>query len=600
MSLNNTGDDGRRISQNGAASSSELSQHDEKLQDQAQQQQSTTPRHSAAIAMVGNTVKDIQQSFSQFLLIKLWWRDIGRRAGSEYHYTTLFAGSVLIPLAMLAYILAFELNPPSGIDREYRHYICASMGVALVAQLWFSFHGICFENAAMLLAANVVAGAIALRIVVRPLLDDDAETGRKVERWIIEGLVCLFVLIHFVASVLAWRANDGFKRFIFFAIGGTTRVQNRYRVYQAWAACSRVDIFFTILTCLSIGFFCAKIWWHYFLLALIVILNAIWRSMLLRVIRTETCIAECFQTNVVAGEVNDEDGGEQGEESNNNNKPSAAAAAAAAVIVTEETRLAEGNNNNKIRNSKNNNNSNRNSSNNNNNDANNTDSRNNYYGRDSITDNNNGNDDDYDDDDQDPESPRLRNREIEYTNNQKNSNNNGGKPAVFTDSKKLFASRESLVEASGQKFKPLNAIPSWWSFLLVALLNLNSPLVLGFALFSSDFVRTDIPDYSYFLVFLSFAFFLAARVLLTVATVFAWRNFGRGMKDVFQNERGVSEYLLGTRTMQSARQKRREDEQQENGFIGSNKAASILGDEDDDPFAAAAKSARSGANYGTV
>lgn len=465
---------------------------------------------NVAVGLVENTMDDIKKSFSQILLVKLWWRDIGRRVGSNYHHATLFNGSLLLPLAILAYILAFEFNPPEGVEAKYRHYICASMAVALLAQFFFTFNGICFENPAMLLAANVVAGAIALRIMVRPLLDQDNETGRKVERWIIEAIIGLLVVVHFVTSFLAWHANDGFRRFIFFAIGGTSRIQSRYRVYQSWVACSRIDLLFTILTCMSIGFFCQILWWHYFFLALVVVVNAIWRSMLLRLIRTETCISECFHTtHIVSGEADD---------------------------------LISSNNN----------------------------------------------------------SPAGRQQ-------QQHSSPAGSEPR---NSELLFGTAESRLEAQGIRPKPAYPTPSWWSFILVALLNMNSPLLLGFALFSHKFIQTDIPEYSYFLVFLSFALFIAARVLLTIATVFTWRNFGKGMNDVFAKERGVAEFLLGSKSLYSVKVKRSQPNAGGSGNNNNKNNKKKKNDDDDDgdsdifqddedPFAAAAKSAREGKGYGT-
>ena len=204
---------------------------------------------------------------------------------------------------------------------------------------------------------------------------------------------------------------------MFFAIGGNPQVQSRYKTYQWWQASSRIDLLFTALCCLAVGFYCSVHWGHYLLLGCIAAMDLIWNSLLLRVVRTETCVSECMQT--------------------------------------------------------------------------------------------------------DPDPHEVTNASMDSTVN----------PITG-----------SMLET---EVKQPYTTPSWFACAFLILpINLVSPVVLGLSLYYPSFMGTQVPDYAHFLVYLASALFFFSRLCLAIATFFAWRNFGFGMKDVLAKERGVTEFLV--------------------------------------------------------
>lgn len=404
--------------------------------------------------LVTDLAADVKQSLSFFLLCRVWYRDIDRRVGHYWHKAAIVLGTIAIPFVMLAYVIELELNPPhvgnTTESREEHHvyfsYIASSFGVSLVAQSVFTLTAVCTENVSLLLCSVLIALAVTLRICVSPVVDDDGAIGRTVARIIFQVIISVLFVAYAACCFMAWHANDGFRRFLFFALGGPSHNEiERYRIYEIWVSSSRVDLFFCLLSALGAAFFMDHTSaWHFVIVIAIIVVNALWRTLLQRTIRSEMCISDCMMDVVDHRAEDDPD---------------------AAPIVGEST------------------------------------------------------------------SP--------------SSTGGYGATQQRRDDSSVLSYKEVLPDPY-----PAPAMWSFWTF--VTPLNLISPVLLGFALVDKSFLASNVPDYSSFLVFLSFACFLLARCVLVVTSFMCWRNFGRGMKAVFERERGVTDFLVGAQQPKKA------------------------------------------------
>jgi hypothetical protein len=89
------------------------------------------------------------------------------------------------------------------------------------------------------------------------------------------------------SSLLAYKANDGFRRFIFFAIGGDGVRQQGYRTYAWWQASSLLDLLLALLVSIAVFYYSDRSWWQSTVFAVLVLGSIALHSWVRSAIRTE-------------------------------------------------------------------------------------------------------------------------------------------------------------------------------------------------------------------------------------------------------------------------------------------------------------------------
>ena len=238
---------------------------------------------AAAVEFVSNPVGDLAGVKDELISISDFWADMRKRERTFFHQSTLVLG-VVLAVTIVAYCITLKTDPRTHVESTvFSDYLAVELGIVGIAQLFFSFRGICLENSPMLLIANVNAIGLSIRIglsVHLQLLSQTADILFLV-------LVNIFTVLHLVTSYVAWGGE--FTRYIAFVIGTNGEIQLLYRQYQLLLlAISFMDLEFLAMSCATLYFFTEVVWWHYVVVSALLLFSLGLRSALRVAVRRET------------------------------------------------------------------------------------------------------------------------------------------------------------------------------------------------------------------------------------------------------------------------------------------------------------------------
>ena len=195
-----------------------------------------------------NPVQDLLETKDELLSIKDFWHDMKKRERAGFHQATLIVGTVMA-LVIAAYCVVVRLSHYGEQAPIYSSYLAGELGIAALAQLFFSYQGICLENSPMVLIANINAIGVTVRLALSIHLQ--LVTSALSIAFLVT--VSLLTIIHMFTSFHAWGGE--FTRYITFVIGTEGHIQLMYRQYQFMTAIAFMDLEFLAMASMTIFFF---------------------------------------------------------------------------------------------------------------------------------------------------------------------------------------------------------------------------------------------------------------------------------------------------------------------------------------------------------
>lgn len=217
--------------------------------------------------VAGTLFRDASTIWKGFLSLKAFWYDMRCRPRSWAHKATLCLGLLEI-VAAVGFCIALHLHhaPFGEGGRVCIDQLTMVLGIAGLSQGFLTANGICMENAAMLIFANLngmyILGYLAMHL-------KHVMIARAADITVV-CVFAVFSILHLAFSVCAWGGD--FNRFIFFRVGGDEHTVRRYRFYELLLGSLLLDLIVTITTCGNLMFMVDGMWWEYLVLVIGILL----------------------------------------------------------------------------------------------------------------------------------------------------------------------------------------------------------------------------------------------------------------------------------------------------------------------------------------
>jgi hypothetical protein len=228
--------------------------------------------------LVARPLREVAASAQLALSVRDFYDDMLRRDATLAHRAVLVSGGLIF--LVVVGLCATALAAGAVADESLLWLLVFERAVAGGAQLIYTFRGICLENPAMLLVANLNAVALVVRCALLPSVAPVVHYGFL-------GALGALTLVHAGASAVAWQ-RDSLARIVGYCFSTAPDVQRLYRHYQLFSALTFVDLQASVMaTGVVFAFLVAHHWYAYVIFVALLAVSAALRSLLRHVIRTE-------------------------------------------------------------------------------------------------------------------------------------------------------------------------------------------------------------------------------------------------------------------------------------------------------------------------